>query len=107
MTLQQSLAGDLFWGVVNAIVLVWVAVGVRALIRRVRARRRAPTDHCQIGDCTWPAVATYDKHPSGTIRICASHDQRIQRIAPTTQAVYNQDLNPGSDMALWDREMQS
>jgi len=115
MTLQQSLAGDLFWGVVNAIVLVWVAVGVLALIRRVRMvrmvrdRRRAPKAHCQIGACSGAPYAIYGRHPAGAIIVCQWHAQDIQAQARRRrdEAVYDQDLDPGTDLALWDREMQS
>ena len=103
--LQQSLAGDLFTFLVVLTLLTWAIATATWWIRKRRTARRTArhTCHCQIGDCTQPAVATYDKHPSGTIRVCASHDQRIQRMAPATQAVYDQQ----SDLALWEREVGS
>ena len=110
MTLQQSLAGDLFWGVVNAIVLVWVAVGVLALIQRVRRRRTArDASTCQIGACRGAPYAIYGRHPAGAIIVCQGHAEDLQAAVRRRrdEAVYDQDLDPGTDLALWDREMQS
>lgn len=108
MTLQQSLAGDLLWFVVNAVVLFVLFVGFRALIRWVRARR-APEDHCQIGGCKDAAYSVYDRHPSGAIWVCRLHTERIQAQAGPRpdETVYDQDLAPGTDLATWEDEVGS
>jgi len=109
MTLQQSLAGDLFTFLVVLTLLTWAIATATWWIRKRRTAR--PHDHCRIGACRGAPYAIYDKHPSGPVVVCRRHAQQIRAAAGRRlgldKAVYDQDLAPGSDLALWDQEVGS
>jgi hypothetical protein len=112
MTAQQSLATDFFWFIAIGTVLFWAGVWIVKLVRTTRIEDAYPTPPpaphtCQIGDCSKPAVAIYDKHPAGSIYVCDRHDRAVnQWVGPYGRAVpvYDQDLD-GTDLQQWEAEL--
>ncbi len=111
MTPQQDVAGMLFWLLIILTAMVWAGIFIAKLVRLDRIEDAYPTQKqpavCQIGKCGKPAVAIYDKHPSGSIYVCDRHDRAVAGWAgPYGRDVpYDQELAPGTDLQLWEKEL--
>jgi len=76
-----------FWIVVAILCCAALAVVTAEILRDRDENALDPqppeldSSRCQIGDCHEPAWSVYDRHPSGWIYVCRSHDAIVQEWA--------------------------
>lgn len=81
--MTQALAGDLFWFLIVAMILLGVVAGLRAFVARQSARWAVDLpalldgpDYCQLENCVTPASATvYFAHTR--MRVCEGHVELV------------------------------